>query len=52
MPDFDTRPTMLMLKDQGKWQIVALQNTCISEVPSAVQAAAAAAAPLFIIITL
>jgi len=49
MPDFDTRPTMLMLKEQAKWQIVALQKTRISEVPAAAQAAAA---PLFIIISL
>ncbi len=40
MPDFDTRPTMVMVKEQGKWQIVVLQNTRISEVPAAAQAAA------------
>jgi uncharacterized protein (TIGR02246 family) len=40
IPDFDTRPTMVMVKEQGKWQIVALQNTRISEVPAAAQAAA------------
>ena len=40
MPDFDTRPTMLMVKEQGKWQIVVLQNTRISEIPAAAQAAA------------
>lgn len=40
MPDFDTRPTMVMVKEQNKWQIVALQNTRISEVPVAAQAAA------------
>ncbi len=39
MPDFDTRPTMVMVKEQSKWQIVALQNTRISEVPAAAQAA-------------
>src|SRR5512142_2670089 len=39
MPDFDTRPTMVMVREQGKWQIVAIQNTRISEVPSAAQAA-------------
>ena len=39
MPDFDTRPTMIMVKEQGTWQIVTLQNTRISEVPSAAQAA-------------
>lgn len=40
MPDFDTRPTMVMVKEQGNWRIVALQNTRISEVPAAAQAAA------------
>ena len=40
MPDFDTRPTMVMVKEQGTWQIVALQNTRISEVPAAARAAA------------
>jgi len=40
MPDFDTRPTMVMAKEQGKWQIVFLQNTRISEIPAAAQAAA------------
>jgi hypothetical protein len=40
MPDFDTRPTMVMVKERGKWQVVALQNTRISEVPAAAQAAA------------
>lgn len=39
MPDFDTRPTMVMVKERGAWQIVALQNTRISEVPAAAQAA-------------
>ena len=40
MPDFDTRPTMVMAKEQGKWQIDFLQNTRISEIPAAAQAAA------------
>ena len=40
MQDFDTRPTMIMVKERGKWQIVALQNTRIAEVPAAAQAAA------------
>lgn len=40
MPDFDTRPTMVMVKEGAKWQIVAFQNTRISEVPAAAQAAA------------
>ncbi len=39
-PDFNTRPTMVMVKEQGKWQIFALQNTRISEVPAAAQTAA------------
>ena len=39
MPDFDTRPTMLMVKERGKWQIVVLQNTRISEVPAAARLA-------------
>jgi uncharacterized protein (TIGR02246 family) len=39
-PDLDTRPTMIMVKELGKWQIAVLQNTRISEVPAAAQAAA------------
>lgn len=39
-PDLDARPTMVMVKEQGKWSIVALQNTRVSEIPAAAQAAA------------
>ena len=38
--EVDTRPTMVVVKEQGKWQIMAFQNTRISEVPAAAQAAA------------
>jgi uncharacterized protein (TIGR02246 family) len=37
--DVKTRPTMMVAKEQGKWQIVAFQNTKISEVPAAAQGA-------------
>jgi len=37
--ELDARPTLIMAKGQGKWQIVALQNTKISEIPAAAQAA-------------
>ena len=33
----DTRPTLFMVKEQDKWQIVAFQNTRISELPAAVR---------------
>ena len=36
----ETRPTLIVIKEQAKWQIVAFQNTKISEVPTAAQAAA------------
>jgi uncharacterized protein (TIGR02246 family) len=29
----DARPTLIVVKQQGQWQIVAFQNTKISEVP-------------------
>ena len=35
--EFETRPTMIMAKEQGKWQIIALQNTRISEMPGVVK---------------
>jgi hypothetical protein len=35
----DARPTMIMVKEQAKWQIVAFQNTRISEMPAEAQAA-------------
>ncbi len=38
--EIDTRPTMVVVKEQDKWQIVTFQNTKISEVPAAAQAAA------------
>ena len=38
--EIETRPTLVMVKEQDKWQIVAFQNTKISEVPAAAQAAA------------
>ena len=36
----ETRPTLVVVKEQAQWQIVAFQNTEISEVPAAAQAAA------------
>ena len=36
----ETRPTLIVVKEQSKWQVVAFQNTKISEVPAAAQAAA------------
>jgi uncharacterized protein (TIGR02246 family) len=38
--EIETRPTLILLKQQDKWQIVAFQNTKMSEVPAAVQVAA------------
>ena len=38
--EIETRPTLIIVKEQGKRQIVAFQNTKISEVPAAAQAAA------------
>ena len=38
--EIETRPTLVVVKEQDKWQIVAFQNTKISEVPAAAQAAA------------
>jgi uncharacterized protein (TIGR02246 family) len=38
--EIETRPTLIVVKEQNKWQIVAFQNTKISEVPAAAQAAA------------
>ena len=40
MGELESRPTMIMVKEQGSWRIVALQNTRISEIPAAAQAAA------------
>jgi len=38
--EMEIHPTLVAPKDQEKWQIVAFQNTKISEVPAAAQAAA------------
>lgn len=38
--EIETRPTLIVVKEQEKWQIVAFQNTRISEGPAAAQAAA------------
>jgi len=38
--EIETRPTLIVVKEQAKWQIVVFQNTKISEVPAAAQAAA------------
>jgi uncharacterized protein (TIGR02246 family) len=38
--ELETRPTLIVVKGKGKWQIVVFQNTKISEVPIAAQAAA------------
>jgi len=38
--EIETRPTLIVVKQQAKWQIVAFQNTKVSEVPTAAQAAA------------
>jgi uncharacterized protein (TIGR02246 family) len=36
----ETRPTLVVVKEEAKWQIVTFQNTKISEVPTAAQDAA------------
>ena len=36
----ETRPTLIVVKEEAEWEIVAFQNTKISEVPTAAQAAA------------
>ncbi len=38
--EIETRPTLIVVKQEAKWGIVAFQNTKISEVPTAAQAAA------------
>ena len=38
--EIETRPTLIVVKEQARWQIVAFQNTKISEGPAAAQAAA------------
>ena len=37
--DIETRPTLIVVKEQDKWQIVTFQNTKISEVPAAARLA-------------
>ena len=37
--EMETRPTLIVVKEEAKWEIVAFQNTKISEVPTAAQAA-------------
>ena len=37
--EINTRPTLIVVKEQAKWQIAAFQNTRISEMPAAAQAA-------------
>ena len=37
--EIETRPTLIVVKEQDKWQIVAFQNTKISEVPAAARLA-------------
>jgi hypothetical protein len=39
MREMETRPTLIVVKEQAKSQIVAFQNTKISEVPTAAQTA-------------
>jgi uncharacterized protein (TIGR02246 family) len=38
--EIETRPTLIVVKEQANWQIVTFQNTRISEAPTAAQAAA------------
>ena len=40
MHQIETRPTLIVVKEQSKWHVVAFQNTKVSEVPAAAQAAA------------
>jgi uncharacterized protein (TIGR02246 family) len=37
--EIETRPSLIVVKEQDKWQIVAFQNTKISEVPAAARLA-------------
>jgi uncharacterized protein (TIGR02246 family) len=37
--EMDARPTFIMVKEQGQWQIVAFQNTKISPMPAAAEPA-------------
>lgn len=38
--EIETRPTLIVVKEQDEWQIVMFQNTKTSEIPAAAQAAA------------
>jgi len=38
--EIQTRPTLVVVKEQAKWQIVTFQNTKISDVPPVAEAAA------------
>lgn len=38
--EIETRPTLIVVKEQAKWQIVVFQNTKVSDVPAAAQVAA------------
>jgi uncharacterized protein (TIGR02246 family) len=38
--EIETRPTLIVVKEQDEWQIVTFQNTKTSEVPAVAQAAA------------
>ena len=38
--EIDTRPTLVLAKEEGGWKIVAFQNTRVSEMPAAAKAAA------------
>ena len=37
--EIETRPTLIVVKEQDNWQIVVFQNTKVSEVPAAAQVA-------------
>ena len=38
--EIETRPTLIVVKERSTWQVAAFQNTKVSEVPAAAQAAA------------
>jgi uncharacterized protein (TIGR02246 family) len=38
--EIETRPTFIVVKEEERWQIVTFQNTKVSQVPAAAQAAA------------
>jgi len=37
--EMETRPTLIVVRQEAKWKILAFQNTKVSEVPTAAQAA-------------